>query len=202
VGTFGVDANGKAPSGLNHKGERTDATPRGGALRSSEEVRESGWSEGGAGSEAGFVEPTRNGRSSKDQAKPYCISRQEVLEAYRKVKSNRGAAGIDKQTSEDFERDLRNTMGDLTLLRYGPSSGLSANRWFAGLVGNTRSCAVTEPRLGNGCCVSSTGSRPSWLSGHDSAVRFSPWEPYESRGSSTVLEGPRGEIPRGYLTFW
>jgi RNA-directed DNA polymerase len=110
VGTFGVDANGKAPSGLNHKGERTDATPRGGALRSSEEVRESGWSEGGAGSEAGFVEPTRNGRSSKDQAKPYGISRQEVLEAYRKVKSNRGAAGIDKQTSEDFERDLRNNL--------------------------------------------------------------------------------------------
>ena len=31
-------------------------------------------------------------------------------------------------------------------------------------------------------------------------ARFSPWEPYESRGSSTVLEGPRGEIPRGHLT--
>ena len=39
VGTFGVDANGKAASGLNHEGERTDATPRDGAPRSSEEVR-------------------------------------------------------------------------------------------------------------------------------------------------------------------
>jgi hypothetical protein len=47
VGTFGVDANGKAASGLNHGGERTDATPRDGALRSSDEVRESGRSEGG-----------------------------------------------------------------------------------------------------------------------------------------------------------
>jgi hypothetical protein len=46
VGTFGVDANGKATSGLNHKGERTDATPRDGAPRSSDEVRESGRSEG------------------------------------------------------------------------------------------------------------------------------------------------------------
>jgi hypothetical protein len=31
VGTFGVDANGKVTSGMNHEGERTDATPRGGA---------------------------------------------------------------------------------------------------------------------------------------------------------------------------
>ncbi len=110
MGTFGVDANGKAPSGLNHKGERTDAAPRGGASRSSEEVRESGRSEGGACSEAKFVGPTRDGRSSKDKAKPYCISRQEVLKAYRKVKSNKGAAGIDEQTIEDFERDLKNNL--------------------------------------------------------------------------------------------
>jgi hypothetical protein len=33
VGTFGVDASGKAASGLNHEGERTDATPRGGVPR-------------------------------------------------------------------------------------------------------------------------------------------------------------------------
>ncbi len=110
MGTFGVDANGKAPSGLNHEGERTNATPRGGALRSSEEVCESGRSEGSACSEARFVGPTRDGRSSKDKAKPYCISRQEVLEAYRKVKSNKGAAGIDEQTIEDFERDMKNNL--------------------------------------------------------------------------------------------
>ena len=110
VGTFGVDANGKATSGLNHKGERTDATSRGGAPRSSEEVRESGRSEGGACSEAQFVGPTRNGRSPKDEAKPYCISRQEVLEAYRKVKSNKGTAGVDEQSIEDFERELKNNL--------------------------------------------------------------------------------------------
>ncbi len=110
VGTFGVDANGKAASGLNHEGERTDATPRDGAPRSSEEVRESGRSEGGACSEAEFVGSTRNGRSPKDKAKPYCISRQEVLEAYLKVKSNKGAAGIDEQTIEDFEGDVKNNL--------------------------------------------------------------------------------------------
>jgi hypothetical protein len=65
VGTFDVDANGKATDGLNHKGERTDATSAGGAPRSSEEVRENGRSEGGAWSEAKFVGPTRNGRSPR-----------------------------------------------------------------------------------------------------------------------------------------
>jgi hypothetical protein len=110
VGTFGVDANGKAASGLNHEGERTEATPRGGIPRSSDEVRESGWSEGGMCSEAKFIGPTSNGRSSKDEAKPYCISRWEVLEAYKKVKSNKGAAGIDEQTIESFERKLKKNL--------------------------------------------------------------------------------------------
>jgi RNA-directed DNA polymerase len=64
----------------------------------------------GACSEAKFVGPTRNGRSSKDEAKPYCISRWEVLEAYKKVKSNKGAAGIDEQTIEDFERHLKKNL--------------------------------------------------------------------------------------------
>jgi hypothetical protein len=31
-------------------------------------------------------------------------------------------------------------------------------------------------------------------------VRFSPWELDEWRRSRPVLEGPRGETPRGYLT--
>jgi len=38
VGTFGVDANGEATSGLNHEGESTDAAPTGGSPRSSDEA--------------------------------------------------------------------------------------------------------------------------------------------------------------------
>jgi RNA-directed DNA polymerase len=110
VGTFGVDANGEVTSGLNHEGESTDATPRGGTSRSSDEVRESGWSEGDVCSESKSVGPTSNGRSSKDEAKPFCISRREVWEAYLKVKSNQGAAGLDRQTIEEFEKDLKNNL--------------------------------------------------------------------------------------------
>lgn len=50
------------------------------------------------------------GGAQRTRQKSYCISRQEVLEAYRKVKSNKGAAGIDEQTIEDFEQDLKNNL--------------------------------------------------------------------------------------------
>ena len=84
MGTYGVDAHGEVSSGLNHKDESTEATPRDGAPRMSDEVHESGRSKGGACSEAKLVGPTSNGRSPKDKAKSYCISRQEVLESEMK----------------------------------------------------------------------------------------------------------------------
>src|ERR1051325_6268877 len=110
MGTFGADVNGEATSGMNHEGESTDAAPRGGTLRSSDEIGESRRSEGGVCSEATSVGPTRKGRSPKDETKPFCISRWEVWEAYIRVKSNQGAAGLDGQTIEDFERDLKKNL--------------------------------------------------------------------------------------------
>jgi retron-type reverse transcriptase len=76
----------------------------------SNEVRENGRSKGGACSGAKSVRPTSNGRSRKDEAKPYSSTRIEVREAYIKVKSNKGAAGIDDQTIEDFERNLKRNL--------------------------------------------------------------------------------------------
>jgi hypothetical protein len=104
MGTFGADDNGEVTSGMNHEGESTKAASRGGTLRSSDEAGESRGSEGGVCSGATSVGPTRKGRSLKDEAKPFCISRWEVWEAYVKVKSNQGAAGMDGQTIEEFER--------------------------------------------------------------------------------------------------
>ena len=40
--------------------------------------------------------------------KPFTIAKRQVYEAYRAVKSNGGAAGVDKQTIEQFEADLQN----------------------------------------------------------------------------------------------
>jgi RNA-directed DNA polymerase len=44
------------------------------------------------------------------RAKPHCISKDVVWRAYREVRANRGAAGIDGQSIEDFEKDLKNNL--------------------------------------------------------------------------------------------
>ena len=45
-----------------------------------------------------------------DRAKPYDIPKREVWEAYKKVRANQGAAGVDGQTISDFEADLANNL--------------------------------------------------------------------------------------------
>jgi len=44
------------------------------------------------------------------EAKPFGISKRAVWEAYRRVKENRGAAGVDHQSLEDFGEDLTNNL--------------------------------------------------------------------------------------------
>lgn len=45
-----------------------------------------------------------------DKAKPFCISKWEVWEAYKRVKANQGAAGVDGQSIAEFEVDLKNNL--------------------------------------------------------------------------------------------
>jgi RNA-directed DNA polymerase len=45
-----------------------------------------------------------------DKAKSYEISKQVVLEAFQKVKANKGAAGIDDESLEAFEANLKNNL--------------------------------------------------------------------------------------------
>ena len=44
------------------------------------------------------------------EAKPFCISKKEVWEAYKRVKENKGAAGVDDQSIEDFEKRLKKNL--------------------------------------------------------------------------------------------
>ena len=44
------------------------------------------------------------------KAKPFIISKQLVMQAYRLVKANRGAAGVDHQSLDDFEEDLKSNL--------------------------------------------------------------------------------------------
>jgi RNA-directed DNA polymerase len=45
-----------------------------------------------------------------NEAKPFCISKKEVWEAYKRVKENKGAAGVDDQSIEDFEKRLKKNL--------------------------------------------------------------------------------------------
>src|SRR5579863_7339955 len=50
------------------------------------------------------------GEESMPEAKSYVISKQVVWEAYQKVKANHGAAGVDGESIEAFEQDLKNNL--------------------------------------------------------------------------------------------
>jgi len=45
-----------------------------------------------------------------NKAKPFCISKWEVWEAYKLVKANKGSAGVDGQSIAEFEEDLKNNL--------------------------------------------------------------------------------------------
>jgi RNA-directed DNA polymerase len=47
---------------------------------------------------------------SKSQVKPLEISKRVVWEAYRRVKANKGSAGVDGVTIERYEQDLKNNL--------------------------------------------------------------------------------------------
>jgi RNA-directed DNA polymerase len=47
---------------------------------------------------------------SKSQVKPFEVSKAMVWEAYRRVKANKGSAGVDGVTIEQYEQDLKNNL--------------------------------------------------------------------------------------------
>jgi RNA-directed DNA polymerase len=44
------------------------------------------------------------------ETKPFNISKRAVVTAYEKVKANKGTYGVDEQSIEDFEKDLKNNL--------------------------------------------------------------------------------------------
>ena len=55
-------------------------------------------------------ESTGNGRNKPEIAKPFCIHKQEVMAAWKHVRNNGGAEGIDEMTLEDFGKDLKRNL--------------------------------------------------------------------------------------------
>jgi RNA-directed DNA polymerase len=58
-----------------------------------------------------------------NRAKPFDIPKREVWEAYKSVRANKGAAGVDGQSIADFEADLSNNLYNATFhRRFGGST--------------------------------------------------------------------------------
>lgn len=91
------------------KVQSTDANRRGGSSRSSDEVPVMGMERRG-----GVIWLGLNANQIWEEhlktAKPFEISKDVVWRAYQLVKANGGAAGIDGQTLDDFDRDLKNNL--------------------------------------------------------------------------------------------
>ena len=69
-----------------------------------------------------------------DNAKPLVFPKREVWEAYKRVRANQGAAGVDEQSIAEFEEDLRTT---------STSSGIG---WRRGVTFPRRCDGWTFPR--------------------------------------------------------
>jgi hypothetical protein len=109
VGTWRSDEKGRIQVGGPDEGARTEAEHRDGVTRSSDDARESGWSEG-VTSSSHEHRSTGDGRNRVSVAKPFRIPKRDVWEAYVRVKANQGAAGVDAESLEDFEADLKNNL--------------------------------------------------------------------------------------------
>jgi len=93
-----------------HKCESTDAEHRGGATRSSDENSVMELERRGSIVQLGLEKTTGNGRIGLKQAKPFSITKLQVWKAYKLVKANKGAAGVDGQTIAMFDADLKNNL--------------------------------------------------------------------------------------------
>lgn len=84
-----------------------EALPRDGQARSSEEAAVTAAERRGLVTQAANDRPTARQEEPSDAAKPFAIPKRLVWQAYLEVKSKGGAAGVDQESLEDFERNLK-----------------------------------------------------------------------------------------------
>lgn len=101
---------GESTSGDHHKAESTDARYWDGAARSSDEASVMEVERRGSIKQPERRPQLQSQEEGRSQAKPFDIDKWLIVEAYKRVKKNAGAAGIDRQSLSDFDRDLKNNL--------------------------------------------------------------------------------------------
>jgi RNA-directed DNA polymerase len=92
-----------------HKNESTDAEHSGGPPRRSDEIPVMGMEQRGRVIQL-ELKINQFWEESLKKAKPFEISKQVVWEAWKHVKANKGAAGVDSESISDFEVNLKDNL--------------------------------------------------------------------------------------------
>ena len=70
----------------------------------------------------GIIHPLSNEDDLMKAAKPFVIDKTLIYKAYLKVKENKGSAGVDSVSIEDYEKDLGNRLYKLWNRRQAESN--------------------------------------------------------------------------------
>ena len=103
-----------------------------------------------------------------NKAKPFSISKEVVWEAYKRVKANKGAAGVDEVTIKEFEGDLKNNLYKLwnRILQVSSSPDVIPYKPIVDTMGNPeiqeaeRTTRQSDTLDGTDCTSTSTIVRP------------------------------------------
>src|SRR4051812_21462809 len=115
------------------------------------------------------------------EAKPYAISKQVVWEAYQKVRANQGAAGVDGQSIDDFEKDLGNNL-------YKVWNRMSSGSYFPPPV---RAVSIPKPQGGGERMSAFPPSPIAWLRPSRLGILCGGWNRFSiPTVSDTGPDGP------------
>ena len=92
------------------QGGNSDELFRGGDTRSSEEVSVMEMERRGIRIQLRIYETTKMWEDFIEMSKPFDISKNVIFEAYKRVSANRGSAGVDEVTINDFEMNLKDNL--------------------------------------------------------------------------------------------
>jgi len=87
-----------------------DAGRRGGSPCSSDDISVMEKEQRGRPVQLKEENQPQNGRNFQPETKPYSISKQLLVDAYKRVKANKGSAGVDHQSLKDFEVNLQDNL--------------------------------------------------------------------------------------------
>jgi RNA-directed DNA polymerase len=110
VGTCRSDAKGDIQVGRPHKGKSTDAEHRGGVIRSSVEATVMDVEQRGYIIQLILKTNQNNWKESMEKTKSFNIPKSLVWNAFKLVKANKGAAGVDGESIAIFEKNLKSNL--------------------------------------------------------------------------------------------